>query len=125
MTKVAVPQDQLTELLTDSVAFMKEAGPKLEKLSQYDEGLEKFAKDAATKMAEAGLVKAEDVDALATEIQQGGIDKVAEAFDFVVRNVGTPTLGKTASHETSPPTREKTADEVWNEGFGITVPQGS
>lgn len=109
---------KLASILSNSLALNAAAGTKLEKLASYDAGLEKFAAGAATKLAKAGLIAEADISEMADEIKAGGFDKVSEAFDYVIQNVGTGSqLGKAASVSAEP--QEETADERWERAWGV------
>ena len=122
MDTVQVSTNELTALLTDSANFVSEAGTRLEKLASHESKLKTYSHEWAEKLAEAGLIQAKDVDAFANEVNTGGIDKIAEMVDFIVRNTGTPALGKGSDRQrtkTASADKNETADQVWNRLFNL------
>jgi len=128
MDTIQVSKSELTGLLGEATRFVGAAGEQLEKLSSHQSKMQTYSQEWAEKMAEAGLIAATDVDALAEEVNKGGLDKVAEIFDYVIKNVGARTLGKGASRQSTksasaPTDRPETSEEVWMRCWNIKPSQ--
>jgi len=115
---IEIPQSQLEAVLKQSAEFINGATPHLEKLASMNETLEKFAKSTADSLASNGLIKASEVDKVANDIVEGGMSKVSELFDFVIKNVGVRQMGKAAS-DTTATSRPMTADEAFLSRLGL------
>ena len=114
--EIKVTKDYLNRV----VDLGNQAAPRLEKLAQQESQLSQLAKTAADQMAEAGIIKAEAKQDVENDLNQGGIPKIAEAFDFVMQHVGVPanSMGKQASADAHNAETE-TADQAWERHFGI------
>lgn len=94
---IEIPKQQFEAVLTQTAEFINNATPQLEKLASLNISIEKFAKSAAENLADNGLIKKSEVDKVANDIIEGGVEKISELFNFVVKNVSTRQMGKTAS----------------------------
>ncbi len=118
MSNIEIPEQQLTAVLTQASEFINNAAPHLEKLSALNSSLEKFAKSASQNLASNGLIKESEVDKVTNDIIDGGIEKVSELFDFILKNVSTRQMGKAAS-DTSVEDKPLTAHEAFARKLGL------
>lgn len=109
------------EYLSKVVKFTNSATDQLEKLASHEAGLEAFAKKAAEQLADAGLIKPTARKTVEGDILSGGMDKVSEAFSYVIEKLGveTESFGKNANEINSD--AELTADQKWDLRFGLTA----
>lgn len=119
MPKVSIDQEQFSKVLSESADFVKAAAPQLEKYRDMQSTFEKVAEQIGQKLVENDLVAAEDQNALVEQIKEGGIAKLAEAFDHAIRSTrqAAQVMGKAA--ESNSTGQAKTSDEIWSEGFGL------
>jgi len=112
--------EQIAILLADSADFVKAAATKLEKLSQHDTELQSVAKGVAEKLASSKLINASEVARVTSDIQTGGISKLADTVNFVIEQYNSrPTsMGKVASADSNP-SKPLTSNQIWDNGFGI------
>lgn len=114
---IEIPEQQFKAVLSQTAEFINQATPSLEKLAQINTSIEKFAKSTADNLAQNGLIKTSEVDKVATDIVNGGIEKISELFDFIIKNVTVRQMGKAA--EAAIEDKPLTADQAFERKLGI------
>jgi hypothetical protein len=100
--------------LAKYAALANATAPRLEKLASLEEGLNRFARDAAQGAADAGVIRADSVERVTTDLVSGGFPKISEFVDFLLQRAGTPApMGKSASRNETP-TQKPSANANWD-----------
>ena len=105
------------ETLAGVASYINETAPRLEKLAALEQALPAVAERVADGMIEAGLVKAASRDQVIDDIANGGLEKLAEAFEFSMQKAASmqsvPSFGKSA-HDLDAQPEAVTADQKWD-----------
>lgn len=116
---VTLPKDSFAALMSQTVNVLKNVGPQLEKLATIETQQAAFAKQAADKLVEAGIIKAADAADAERELAEG-FDKIANMVDFVLKaKRQPPTMGKSAEAAATKST-VMSADDAFNRKLGLS-----
>lgn len=114
---ITLPKDSFTALMNQTVTVLKDVGPRLEKLAELENQQASFAKTAAEKLVQAGIIKAADAADAERELAEG-FDKIANMVDFVLKSKRpVQAMGKAA--EAVSKSDKLSADDVFNRKMGF------
>lgn len=124
MAEVSININELNSILGDTADFVNSAAPKLEKLSSFENDLEKYSSIIVDRLVTGKFIDAEQAKQAATEIRESGIKKLAEVVQFVINEsekraaeVVVP-MGKAAS-DSKTTDKPMSADDAFLSRLGL------
>lgn len=110
------------ELFQKVAELSKASVAQLEKTAEQEQQIKQASRNITKRLVRTGLVDEANYDAMVNDLQEGGVEKLAEVFDSTLDHVGdliSSDMGKSASDSNDAgKSSRRTSEEVWREWFG-------